>query len=267
MARANKVKGRDTVFTVVLMALLLAAPAFSQEVLQAAANAPVSVPVSKECQGGSTVIIAESPLTNLAAALQKRNAIRILAIGAAAGRRTGGYTAQIEILLKRVLLGIDVVMINRGVSGELAANAEARIKNEVALTEPDLVIWQVGANDALAYVPLDDFKTTVQDTVRWLKGHKVDVVLAGLQFVDQMARDDHYRAVREILRAIASEENVIIVRRYEAMRFIAENSPAGGGLGSEEFERTEAGYNCLAQYIASAITLGIFGKGMREPAR
>ena len=88
--------------------------------------------------------------------------------------------------------GIDVIMINRGVSGELAANAAMRMKNEVALDEPDLVLWQVGTNDALAYVPVDEFAATVKEQIDWLKAHKVDVVLVGLQFANQMLRDAHY---------------------------------------------------------------------------
>ena len=223
---------------------------------------PVPAPLSPECQGGSTEIVTESPLPNVAAALQKRRTIRILAIGSSAGRRQGGYTHRIERILKQVLKGADVVIINRGVSGELAANASLRIKNEVAITSPDLVIWQVGTNDALAFVPLEEFAYAVKSTVRWLKEHNVDVVLAGLQYVDRVAQDDNYYRMREILREIAAKENVIIIRRYEAMQFIAAAQEAGGGYVSDEFERTGAGYNCLAQYLASAITLGAFGKGM-----
>ncbi len=115
-------------------------------------------PFSPECQGGSTEIVTESPLPNVAAALQKRRTVRILAIGNSAGRRQGGYTRQIERILKQVVKGADVVIINRGVSGELAANAALRIKNEVAITSPDLVIWQVGTDDALAFVPLDEVR-------------------------------------------------------------------------------------------------------------
>ena len=81
-----------------------------------------------------------------------------------------------------VLKGSNVVIINRGVSGELSANAAIRIKNEVALTNPDLVIWQVGTDDALAFVPVEELRYTVEKTVRWLKEHNVDVVLAGLQY-------------------------------------------------------------------------------------
>ena len=55
----------------------------------------------------------------------------------------------------------------------------------------------------------------------------------------------------------------MIVRRYEAQRLIAQAEGSGGGLVPDEFERNEAGYACLAQYIARAITLGIFGKRLQ----
>jgi lysophospholipase L1-like esterase len=220
------------------------------------------VPYSPECQGGTTPIVAETPLPNVTAALKSRKTIRILAIGSSAGRRHGGYTAQIERLLKQAMKGIDIVTINRGVSGELAAAAAHRIRNEVALNDPDLVIWQVGTNDALAFVPLEELADAVQTTVRWLKAHNVDVVLAGLQYVSRVSQDEHYYRVRELMRDIATKEHVMIIRRYEATQFISAVQQNDDGFGPDEFERTEAGYNCLAQYLASAITLGVFGKGM-----
>jgi acyl-CoA thioesterase I len=112
-------------------------------------------------------------------------------------------------------------------------------------------------------VPLDEFETTVEDTLGWLKEHKVDVVLVGLQYVDQMALDDHYKGVRDLLRKIAVKENVMIVRRYEAQQFLAQAEAGGGGLVPDEFQRTESGYICLAQYMARAITLGIFGHKLK----
>jgi acyl-CoA thioesterase-1 len=155
-------------------------------------------------------------------------------------------------------------MINRGVSGELAANAATRIRTEVALNSPDLVLWQVGTNDALAYIPLEEIEQSVVDTLRWLKEHKVDVVLAGLQYVDRKAQSPHYDGVREMMRRIAAQEKVIVVRRYEAMQLIVQAEAPGGAFGPDEFERTEAGYRCLAEYFARAITLGIFGKGLQD---
>jgi acyl-CoA thioesterase-1 len=250
------------VLAVSLLAASLHGPAYGQAATPPAPP-PVAAPFSQDCQIGSTAIVEESSLPHVVAALQSRKQIKILAIGASpvlSRRVHGSHGDTVSRLLKQAVTGLDVVMINRGVSGELSAQAAQRIKNEVALTEPDLVLWQVGTNDALAYVPLDEFEQTVTDTLAWLKEHKVDVVLVGLQYVDRMKVDDNYRAVRVALRKIAAKENVMIVRRYEAQQFLARAESGGGGLVPDEFQRNEAGYVCLSQYMAQAITLGIFGK-------
>ncbi|MPZ38707.1 MAG: SGNH/GDSL hydrolase family protein [Rhizobiales bacterium] len=269
MARASQIKAIGATVAGILIASSIAGTAFGEGAMPATPAPPTPpvaattpAPYSPECQSGSTEIVTATPLPNVAAALQKRRTVRILAIGNSAGRRHGGYTRHIERILQQVVKGADVVIINRGVSGELAANSALRIKNEVAMTSPDLVIWQVGTDDALAFVPLEELGETVQSTITWLKEHNVDVVLAGLQYVDRVAQDEYYHRVRKLLREIAAKEHVMIIRRYEAMQFIAAAQESGNGFGPDEFERTEAGYNCLAQYLASAITLGAFGKGM-----
>jgi lysophospholipase L1-like esterase len=244
------------------LALAAASPA------QAQTAAPLA-PLSKACQPGASATADESPLPNVAAALAQRKSLRILAMGAAPGRVSarGGYTALIEAMLERALKGVDIVMVNRGVSGELAANAATRMRNEVALQEPDLVLWQVGTNDALAYVSAGEFAATVQDQIEWLKRHKVDVVLVGLQFAKEMLRDAHYVEIRETLRSLAAKENVIVVRFYEAMQIIGQAQAGAPEPVAQEFARDEAGYNCLAQYVARAITLGVFAKNMpKRPA-
>jgi acyl-CoA thioesterase-1 len=259
----------------VLSALLASAPAFGQAPAPARNSsqppaATMPAPFSRDCQIGNESIVEQSPLPNVAAALQKRQNIRILAIGSSSpsGRRGarigGGQGEQIRDILQNAIKGLDVVMVNRGVSGELSAQAASRIRNEVALQDPDLVLWQVGTNDALAYVPLDELEATIVETIHWLREHKVDVVLAGLQYVDRMSQDDHYKAVRELLRKIAAKENVMIVRRYEAQQFLQKAENSGGGLVPDEFQSSEAGYACLSQYMARAITLGVFGQGLRR---
>jgi len=230
--------------------------------------APPLTPLSQACQPGAAAGADQSPLPNVTAVLAKRKTLRILAMGAAPGRvgaHGGGYTALIENMLEKALKDVDVVMINRGISGELAAGAAFRMKNEVALEEPDLVLWQVGTNDALAYVPVDVFAATVKDQIDWLKAHKVDVVLVGLQFAREMVRDPHYVAIRETLRRVAAQENVIVIRFFEAMQIINEAQQGAPEPVSEQFERDEAAYNCLAQYVARAITLGVFAKNMPKP--
>jgi lysophospholipase L1-like esterase len=269
MARKLKRATRHKIAGIVVIAALCGSLAGAQDAAQPAQQQqqPMPAPYSEDCRVGNTPHISEAPLPNVAVALQKRKKLKILAIGASAasGRRgrRGGYTEQIEDILEKAIKGLDVVIINRGVSGELAAAAAARIKNDVALYDPDLVLWQVGTNDALAYVPLDQLSDTIVDTVKWLKAHHVDVVLAGLQFVKQLEQDDHYRAVRALIRKVAAEENVVVVRRSEAMRLLTNVERGGGGLFPEEFAQTEVGYACLAEYVARAIALAAFGRGLR----
>ncbi|MGN6590454.1 MAG: SGNH/GDSL hydrolase family protein [Sphingomicrobium sp.] len=232
-------------------------------------TAPAQPQMTRACAPGATAQNTESPLPNVAAALSDRRNVRILAMGAAPGRvgpRGGSYVEQIERMLQSALKVTRIEIINRGVSGELAVNAALRMKNEVALEEPDLVLWQVGTNDALAYVPATEFAATVRDQVAWLKDHKVDVVLVGLQFAPQMLRDAHYVEIRETLRRVATERKVIVVRFFEAMQILNPPSDEPAVPPAEEFERTEAGYNCLSQYVARAITLGVFGKNIGRPA-
>jgi acyl-CoA thioesterase I len=216
-----------------------------------------------DCQVSGGAIEGQSPLPNVTLAIDARKTIRILAIGgSAAPRASGRYTEQIEQLLESTIKGVDVVVVNRGVSGELAAEAAARIQTEVALSAPDLVLWQVGTNDALARVPLEELNETVNETIRWLKGHNVDVVLAGLQYAKQMATDAYYRATRELMRKIAAQENVLLVGRYETMRRISEATEPGGNFIAGASERSALLSRCLALDFARAITRGVFGKGL-----
>jgi hypothetical protein len=103
---------------------------------------------------------------------------------------------------------------------------------------------------------------TVQSTIEWLRAHNIDVILVGLQFVDPRLRDAHYIAMRDALRALAAKENVIMLRRDEAVQMIAQATNNGVDSFSEDVERNEASYSCLAEYVARAITLGAFGKRM-----
>jgi lysophospholipase L1-like esterase len=270
MARRHQGKVVERAGLGALLLSALVVSAFGQSAVPAApsnGSASMPAPFSQDCQIGNEALVEQSPLPNVASALQNRKQIRILAIGASppVNRRyaAGGQSERIRDILQQAVKGLDVVMINRGVSGELSAQAAERIKTQVALHEPDLVLWQVGTNDALAYVPLEELESTISETVSWLREHKVDVVLAGLQYVDRMAQDDHYKAVRELLRKIAAKNNVMIVRRYEAQRLLSQAEGSGGGLVPDEFQRTEAGYTCLSQYMARAIALGIFGQRLK----
>jgi len=219
--------------------------------------------VPAECQAPGAAAVSFATVPNVLIALRDQKRVRILAIGAASIARRdsapGGYYAVIEQFLERTFKGVDVEIFNRGVSGELARDAAERIKTEVALTEANLVLWQVGTADALAQVPVEEFKATVSETVAWLKEHKIDVALIGMQYSRRMANDPGYQAIRVAVREVAKEHAVLRIGRYDAVETIQKIRLQQGEPVSES-ELTEAGYVCMAEYLARAIATGLFAK-------
>ena len=238
-----------------LAAVVLAGQTWGQE--------PSLPSIPKECQAPGAATVASAAIPNVSVALRDRKKIRILAIGATSIARRdsapGGYHAIIEQFLERTFKGVDVEIFNRGVSGELARDAVERIKTEVALTEADLVLWQVGTADAMARVPVDDFKATVREAVAWLKEHKIDVALIGMQYSRRMADDPGYQALRAAVQGVANEQVVLRIGRYDAIETIQKIRLQQGEPVSEA-ELTEAGYVCMAEYLARAIATGLFAK-------
>jgi lysophospholipase L1-like esterase len=269
---ARKIAGSRTAATLTLFATsgLLAAGllAANPADLRAEENAP---PLSPQCDVPSSSIAAPAPLPNVTATLETRKTVRVLAIGSSStfgvGASSGSknYPAQLTDILEKALKGINVEIINRGVSGEVAKTTAERLRVEVALTHPDLVLWQLGTNDALARVPIDEFEETVTSTIQWLKENKIDVVLVGLQYTARFARDDNYAAVRETLRKIAAQQNILYVRRFEAMRYISSirNQPAM--VSGDDLHLNDLGYHCMAEHIAHAVIANLFVRRFRPP--
>lgn len=244
------------------LAALLAAGLALGVVGRVAAQAPPEPPaVAKEC---GEARISDTPLPNSSTALQQRKKIKIVAIGASSAAVLGvgriGNPPLLERILERSIKGLDVEIINRGFSGELAEAAAERLKIEVALNHPDIVLWQVGTNDAFAHVPVESFELTVSNAVRWLKAHNVDVILVGLHYTRHLAKDPNYQAIRRSLQKVAGAEHVLRVGRYEAMEVLSRTMRENGPPEQEEFGTTEAGFNCMAQFIARNIAVGLYAK-------
>ena len=261
--------GRPLVLASALLIAGLGA-ALAQDKVQEPLAAPA---LSSACEVPAGDIAAPVPLPRAARALGERKRLRVLAIGSSstvgvgASARRLSYPAQLQDILERTIKGLDVEMTNLGVSGEVAAATAGRLKAQVEASEPDLVLWQVGTNDALSRVPVETFGGTVRDTVRWLKGRGVDLVLVGLQYTPRLSRDAHYVATKEALRTLAAEEGVLLVSRYEAMRFIAVAGARARLLDGDELHLNDLGYRCMAEHVARALVLNAFARGAKDVRR
>jgi acyl-CoA thioesterase I len=163
-------------------------------------------------------------LPRLSRALRTTRTARILAIGSSSTAGIGAsspsrtYVAQLETDLETALNGTDFDVVGHGLSGELAQGAADRMKREVEETKPDLVIWQVGTNDALRHVALTDFTRCLGKTLAWLKQQQIDVVLINPQYGHALVNDPYYEQVVAAITTIAREQRVPLVDRFETMR-------------------------------------------------
>lgn len=244
-------------------------PSFAAPPSDGSFGVPTPPALSRECQTPGVRISGDVPLPKVIQALRTRKVIKILTIGASSkggkANAEGGYQAVIEEVLEKTIPGVDVKMIDRGISGELARNAAERIRTEVALVEPDLVLWQLGTHDALMHVPVADFKHTVSETLEWLRTHNVDVVLVGLHYLRKLVPDQHYQDIRRTLRVVAEDKKVLWIGRYEAMQMIEQARRTGSGPSPNAFTMTDNGYACLSEYVARALTSGAFARQPRQP--
>lgn len=99
---------------------------------------------------------------------------------------TEAFPARLEAALKAK--GHDVKVINAGVSGDTAADGAARL--EWALAEPvDVVIVELGANDALRGLPVAQAEQALDQLLTVLDQRKLPVLLAGMKAPPNMGAD------------------------------------------------------------------------------
>lgn len=220
--------------------------------------------MSVQCSLPTKEIAEPSPLSNVTAKIEKDRKLKILAIGSSstvgvgASDRTKTYPSQLEGILEKVWKDVDVTIVNRGVSGEVAAVTAERLLSEAALVRPDLVLWQVGTNDAVSHVRVEDFEETLTSTVHLLKQHNIDVVLVGLQYTPKFARDENYIEIRKAVNRVAEAEHILYVRRYQAMEFIARTKANIQMMADDNFHLNDLGYQCMAEHIAQALVANLF---------
>ena len=224
--------------------VLLPLQAVAQETSVAGAAAVVlpKVPpaLSPECSSKRLVEeIYRRPLRGIRKAMRTQRSVKVLAIGSSstvgvgASKPSATYIAKLETTLEGAFKGMDFDVVGRGRSGEEAQGAADRMKQEIAEVKPDLVVWQVGTNDALRHVDIERFKSCLKTTLAWLAQNKIDVVLIDPQYGNQLVKDSYYEKVVTAVADVAKEMGVLLVDRFETMRELQRERGDGFYLSSD----------------------------------
>jgi acyl-CoA thioesterase-1 len=203
------------------------------------------------------------PLRGISKAVRSQRNVRVLAIGSSstagvgASKPSATYIAKLETTLEGAFKGVDFDVVGRGRSGEEAQGAADRMKLEIAEIKPDLVVWQVGTNDALRHVDIDRFKSCLKTTLAWLAQNRIDVVLIDPQYGNQLVKDTYYEKVVTAVAEVAKEMRVLLVDRFETMRELQRERGDGFYLSSDNLHLNDIGHRCMAEQLARSIVAGL----------
>ena len=251
--------------------ILAASPAGAQSGEKVPADlhraGPANPGLSAECLVPDEELFALAPLETVKTALDEKRPVKVLALGSPAmsalGTGSGSYPSWLEHELERLLPGSDFVLEHRATSGETMEDASERIKAIVAEAEPDLVIWKVGTTEVLARTDTEEFARSLDETVKWLKEHDIDVVLVDPQYTARLAGDADYNRLVASLEAVARANAVPLVFRSKAVRYLTEQRT---NAGQNPFQLNELGYRCMAEHVMRAVLLSIRQSG-ESPAQ
>jgi lysophospholipase L1-like esterase len=219
--------------------------------------------ISTECKVQSPAYEGRAPLRAVRRAVLEKRPVRVVSIGsssivgAGASSPLASYPVRLESGLEGVIEGLKVEMFARDQSGEVAEGAADRFKAEIAEIRPDLVVWQVGTNDAVARIDAVDFGDQLRETLTWLASHRIDVVLIDPQYIERLSNDSYYTGIVNEIATVASEKKVLLVNRYDTMADLSRQHPGSSKLTNDRFQLNDLGYHCMAEYATKAIVSGI----------
>lgn len=215
------------------------------------------------------IVRSNSALAPLSAKIAQGQPLAILAIGSSSTEGIGAsakdrtYPARLQALLAKSWPKSQIEIVNAGIGGETAPQTLARLKAALTARHYDLVIWQVGTNDAVKGGDLDAFKAMVGEGIALVRGAGPELAILDPQYFPSVRDPQRYGQYVEAVGDVARREAVPVFGRYDAMRewHRSDAEAFKAALWTDGFHMSDAGYDCLARDMANAMV------GMAAPSR
>ncbi|QRM31226.1 SGNH/GDSL hydrolase family protein [Microvirga sp. VF16] len=212
------------------------------------------------CRASQPVFSGPTGLERVASRLRHHEPVRVLAIGSSSTQGIGAsspdfsYPAQLQADLTRMGKGT-VTVENAGKGGETISETVGRLEAALKSSKPDLVIWQVGTNDAIKGGDEARFSTLLRQGIDAAQALGVEVVLVDQQYYPAIKDLNRYERFVSLVGATAAAEQVPVFSRYALMKGWGERSSdvLHSMLSGDGFHMGDHGYDCMAQLIAEGL--------------
>ena len=117
---------------------------------------------------------------------------------------------------------------------------------------PDLVVWQVGTNDAVGGVDPGAFRANLTAGVAAAQARRVPIVLVDPQFYFGIKNLSRFQQYVTIIADVGAAKHVPVFSRFAMMKAWAAKSAATlrAALAPDGFHMDDEGYACFARALA-----------------
>jgi len=223
-------------------------------------GAPARAEGAPACSNASARLKGQSAIPALAGKLSRHQPIRILAIGSSSTEGIGAsspdhtYPAQLEDDLA-ALWKEPVSVVNSGKGGETVVQTIERLEAALKADKYDLVIWQVGTNDAINGVDESAFRALLERGISAVRQAGTEMVLLDQQYFPSIKDPARYERFVSAVSATGRERKVGVFSRYALMKEWNSRSPEElrAMLSADGFHMGDKGYDRLADCMADAL--------------
>jgi lysophospholipase L1-like esterase len=198
-----------------------------------------------------------APLTGVRAKLKAGKKLTVVALGSSSTTGFGtGFGGAFPDVMKQELLRLRpsarIELVNSGRIMDNIPDNVSRLESDVLRYKPDLVVWQLGSNDALWRGIGGNVKEMITDAVKRLKAASADIVLIDLQYAPLVLLTDRHTHMEKIIAEVAHEQNVGLFPRFLMMKRAVDGG-VKGLVWWDGLHNSAEGHKCIGVALAQMI--------------
>ena len=242
---------------------MLLALAVAGSPVHAAGSPSLSAPAWCPVKATAPAMAHTALFRRIAEKAARRETITLVAIGSSSTEGsdlsdpTLAYPTHLERHLNALLGGKVVTVLNKGKGGEGVPETVARFKHDVVALKPDLVVWQLGANDIVRRADPAVTAKSVEDGMLELAMSGTPVVMMDTQTAPSVAVSPVLEPTQKLLKAAAVRHQALFWSRFELMRGILASQAASSDdlIRPDQLHMTVPMHVCTGKVLAEAIAV------------
>ncbi|MBM3568443.1 MAG: hypothetical protein FJX46_06765 [Alphaproteobacteria bacterium] len=203
----------------------------------------------------------DSSLPTTARRLKAGGELRVVVFGTALAAGVGvssterGFPARLLAYLHERRGADGAAVVVKAYSGVTTKQMAERILDDIMPQRPDVVIWQTGTVDAVRGTDINDFGDALSAGVALLRGRRIDVILVNPQFGSRISATVDMAPYLDYMERIADMHDVVLFRRWDAMRTYANEGRVKLDAVSREKQQAAADWvhDCIGRLLAHEI--------------